>query len=277
VSRCDAAISGGAFGYHRHARTGTRTGKIQAIVDGCDRRIKFWFTSTCATQLILPYNLLRTSRAAAVLDAMGKSYAPRVAIVGGGVSGLVAGASLSAAGLDVSLFDTGENATGGRMSSRQVGPWEFDHSTQYFTVSPGSEFSRTVEEWEARGWVTRWPEGAVGVLSVADSQFSPLSDGLPRYIGVDGFTALCEGLAAQCTRVVRPQWVGAMSPAANTRWNLSKSVGGRPLGDPYDFVLIAHNGKCAARLAGTAKTSDGNSAASKVVTPQPLCTALSYH
>ncbi len=58
-----------------------------------------------------------------------------VAIVGGGISGLVAGARLASVGLDVALFDTGERACGGRLSSRTVeapggGRWEFDHSTQ---------------------------------------------------------------------------------------------------------------------------------------------------
>lgn len=171
---------------------------------------------------------------ASLIFAMGKPYVPRVAIVGGGVSGLVAGARLSAAGMEAVVFDTGEKAVGGRCSSRVVGAYDFDHSTQYFTATPGSEFAALVEDWERRGWVTRWPEGAVGVLSAGGAsgeapQFRPFTDGLPRYIGVDGFTGLCEGLAQQCTRVVRPQWVGGMSPAANSRWNLSKGAVGRPL------------------------------------------------
>eukprot|EP00951_Prasinocladus_malaysianus_P010678 scaffold78694_cov26-Prasinocladus_malaysianus.AAC.1 len=75
---------------------------------------------------------------------------PAVAIVGGGISGLVAGAQLTAAGLDVTVYDTGEHACGGRVSSREVsspttapqGGWEFDHSTQYFTATPGSRFEQ---------------------------------------------------------------------------------------------------------------------------------------
>lgn len=60
---------------------------------------------------------------------------PSVAIIGGGVSGLVAGAALTAVGINATVFDTGENACGGRLSTRVVGApgggkWEFDHSTQ---------------------------------------------------------------------------------------------------------------------------------------------------
>ena len=192
---------------------------------------------------------------------------PSVAIVGGGISGLVAGSRLSAAGLDVTVYDTGERACGGRASSRAVPApsrssfWEFDHSTQYFTATPGSEFAALVRDWEDQGLVTRWPEGAVGVLS--NGTFEPFHDGLERYIGVGGYQPLCESIAGDCTRVVRPQWVGEMKPQGNGRWQLAKGPGRKPLGT-YDFVVISHNGKCAARLAGTAKWSSGQKAAAKV-------------
>jgi 2-polyprenyl-6-methoxyphenol hydroxylase-like FAD-dependent oxidoreductase len=43
-------------------------------------------------------------------------YVPRVAIVGGGVSGLVLGRELAARGIHSTVFDTGEHACGGRDS-----------------------------------------------------------------------------------------------------------------------------------------------------------------
>ena len=52
--------------------------------------------------------------------------------------------------------------------------------------------------------------------------------------------------------------------AAPTRWDLASSPGarGERLG-AFDFVAVAHNGKCAARLASTATFPDGASAAPK--------------
>ena len=55
-----------------------------------------------------------------------------------------------------------------------------------------------------------------------------------------------------------------MKPAGQGRWQLASNPGGKKLGT-YDFVAISHNGKCAARLAGTAKWSNGGSAAEKVL------------
>ena len=65
---------------------------------------------------------------------------PTVAIIGGGVSGLVCGARLSQLGVSAAtVFDTGARGPGGRCSSRslqiQGGPHIFDHAVQYFTVS----------------------------------------------------------------------------------------------------------------------------------------------
>ena len=75
--------------------------------------------------------------------ASGRAGDKAVAIVGGGISGLVAASRLSSVGLDVSLFDTGERACGGRLSSRAIpaagtGLWEFDHSTQVTTAPPSA-------------------------------------------------------------------------------------------------------------------------------------------
>jgi len=47
-------------------------------------------------------------------------YVPRIAVVGGGVSGLVLGKELASRGLHATVFDTGEHACGGRASSREA-------------------------------------------------------------------------------------------------------------------------------------------------------------
>ena len=47
------------------------------------------------------------------------------------------------------------------------------------------------------------------------------------------------------------------------RWELASGPKGKRLGT-FDFVAVAHNGKCAARLAGTARRPDGSGAAEKL-------------
>ena len=96
-------------------------------------------------------------------------YVPKIAVVGGGVSGLVLAQELSSRGLHATVFDTGEHACGGRASTREVTDdrgrhFSFDHSTQYFTATPGSRFAAMAASWVDRGLITPWPRGRVGVL-----------------------------------------------------------------------------------------------------------------
>ena len=67
-------------------------------------------------------------------------YTPKVAVVGGGISGLVFAQELSSRGILATVFDTGEHACGGRMSTRDAfdpasgEAYSFDHSTQYLSL-----------------------------------------------------------------------------------------------------------------------------------------------
>jgi predicted NAD/FAD-dependent oxidoreductase len=212
-----------------------------------------------------------------------------VAVVGGGISGLVFARELASRGIRATVFDTGEKAVGGRASTRddvdalgRAVSW--DHSTQYFTATPGSRFEAMASEWLELGLVAAWPDDRVGVLDAASGTFAPFRDGATRYVGVGGLKALTSHLAdAERVDVVRPKWVGAMTPnlggggdhlndpstntgAAKVKWDLASSPGarGEKLGT-FDFVAVAHNGKCAARLASTATSASGASAAPKLL------------
>ena len=81
-----------------------------------------------------------------------------VAVVGGGISGLVFARELASRGIRATVFDTGEKAVGGRASTRddvdalgRAGSW--DHSTQYFPATPGSRFEAMASEWLELGLV----------------------------------------------------------------------------------------------------------------------------
>ena len=210
-----------------------------------------------------------------------------VAVVGGGISGLVFARELASRGIRATVFDTGEKAVGGRASTRddvdalgRAVSW--DHSTQYFTATPGSRFEAMASEWLELGLVAAWSDDRVGVLDAASGTFAPFRDGATRYVGVGGLKALTSHLAdAERVDVVRPKWVGAMTPnlggggdrpndpntntPTKVKWDLASSPGarGEKLGT-FDFVAVAHNGKCAARLASTATLESGASAAPKL-------------
>lgn len=88
-----------------------------------------------------------------------------VAVIGGGISGLVCATRLLQLGVNnTTVFDTGQHAAGGRCSSRTVNIngkiHVFDHSAQYFTVSD-PRFAKIVSYLHSKGAVKLW-NGAIG-------------------------------------------------------------------------------------------------------------------
>ena len=105
----------------------------------------------------------------------------RVAVVGAGLSGLVAARRL-ADEHEVIVLDKGRSV-GGRLATRRIGKAVLDHGAQFFTVR-GDEFRSQVEDWLARGLAHVWCHG-----------FSAAGDGYPRFVGSAGMNSLAKDLA----------------------------------------------------------------------------------
>ncbi|KAI3897840.1 hypothetical protein MKX03_012991 [Papaver bracteatum] len=173
---------------------------------------------------------------------------PVVAIIGGGMSGLICALNLEKRGIKSTVFDTGVHGLGGRMGTRIIDPQPlvFEHAAQFFTVSD-SRFAELVDGWLDKGLVRQW-DGTIGELEVG-GQFTPSTSSAPRYIGVKGMRPLADSILSETSKVnvVRPCWISKIE-AFNGRWYLSEN--GKPQGQ-FDAIVIAHNGKCANRLLGT--------------------------
>ena len=105
----------------------------------------------------------------------------RVAIVGAGLAGLMAGRTLAEAGHEVVLLDKGRSP-GGRLATRRIGAATLDHGAQFFTVR-SEAFAARVDRWEADGLVRVWCRGF------------EVEDGHPRYAVRGGMNALAKHLA----------------------------------------------------------------------------------
>ena len=84
---------------------------------------------------------------------------PKVAIIGGGISGLSCARRLQALGIISTVFDTGKKATGGRCSSRAMRvegkAYIADHSSQFFTAS-SERFKKDLEALRSDGSIFEW-------------------------------------------------------------------------------------------------------------------------
>lgn len=112
-----------------------------------------------------------------------------VAVIGAGLTGLVAARRLADRGFPVRLFDKGRGP-GGRASLRRAAPHAFDHGAQYFTARAPA-FRRIVADWVRRGVVARWA-GRIEVLGAS----APRDEEPPvRYVGTPHMNALAKDLA----------------------------------------------------------------------------------
>ncbi|XP_074331307.1 uncharacterized protein LOC141668354 isoform X1 [Apium graveolens] len=170
---------------------------------------------------------------------------PVVAIIGGGMSGLLCALFLEKRGVRSTVFDTGVHGLGGRMGTRIIDPHPliFDHAAQFFTASD-PVFAEIVRDWSLKGLVQEW-QGSIGELQLG-GQFTPLPSSPPKYVGVNGMRPLADSILSQTCMVdvVRPSWISKLEPF-NGMWHLSEN--GKPRGQ-FDAIVIAHNGKCANRL-----------------------------
>ncbi len=112
-----------------------------------------------------------------------------VAIVGAGMSGLMAARTLRDRGKSVVVIERGQSV-GGRLATRQVGRNGLaDHGAQFFTVR-GDALRRHVDEWLALDlvfvWGTGWSDG---------STKRTVGDGYPRYASRGGMNELAKHLA----------------------------------------------------------------------------------
>ena len=107
-----------------------------------------------------------------------------IAIVGAGISGLMAATYLAEKGKNSVIFDKGRGP-GGRMSTRRFGEFRLDHGAQFFTVRD-PRFEKYVQSWEKAGVAKIWCKG-----------FSGAGDGHPRFCGTEGMNYIPKWLAGQ--------------------------------------------------------------------------------
>jgi predicted NAD/FAD-dependent oxidoreductase len=177
-----------------------------------------------------------------------------VAVVGAGPSGLTCARAVSDHGSKVRVFDKARGP-GGRMSTRRIGDWQFDHGAQYFTVRD-PRFSGSVDGWLQDGIVAPW-NGRIAVLDRGSVTVKE-GDSTERFVAVPGMNAICRHLAVDVD-VVYGTRIDSLERQAN-RWRLVSSEGVE-IGSLDAVVVSAPAPQTAALLASIAPDLGGRAAA----------------
>lgn len=117
----------------------------------------------------------------------------RIAVVGGGFSGLVTARALSMH-CTVSVFEKARGA-GGRMSTRYAGDWVFDHGAQFFTAKTPA-FRRFLEPLIDAGVVKPWRARFVEIDGNGVASARVWDGDYPHYVACPNMNALGKHLAA---------------------------------------------------------------------------------
>ncbi|MFK7768433.1 MAG: FAD-dependent oxidoreductase [Mariniblastus sp.] len=120
-----------------------------------------------------------------------------VAIIGAGISGLIAARTLKDHGVSVTVFDK-SRGVGGRMATRRIEEGSFDHGAQYFTARD-PRFKRYVDSWIQQSVVGIWPtkcsNGDQKIVVLENGIIQSESKSQTRYVGVPTMNAICKHLA----------------------------------------------------------------------------------
>lgn len=144
-----------------------------------------------------------------------------VVIVGAGISGLQAAASLRARGAEVLVLEK-SRGLGGRAATRRWDNLPVDHGAQFFTArSP--EFVGQVEAWLGDGVCHEWTRGfhrfdGHGILE-------PAGESHPRYACREGMSALGKSLATKNSVAVERQAHVTGVEAIDGGWTLRGDQG----------------------------------------------------
>jgi renalase len=96
-----------------------------------------------------------------------------VAIVGSGMAGLACARALADAGLQALVLDKGRGV-GGRLATRRVASFQFDHGAQYVTAkTPG--FAQVLSEMKKAGVAAEWEIDGTGTRTVGTPGMSSLA------------------------------------------------------------------------------------------------------
>lgn len=170
---------------------------------------------------------------------------PRVAVIGAGVTGLVAARTLQDYAIPVTVFEK-SRGVGGRMATRHTETFgSFDHGAPCFSATD-PRFLRYLAAWEARGLVARWPAAPELCVRLAAGQAKPVEHWQESFVAVPQMNSICKHLSDGLTiqKQTRVQRVTRDGEAFRLWDENNEELGA------FDFVICTAPAEQSAELLG---------------------------
>ncbi|MEL6869919.1 MAG: FAD-dependent oxidoreductase [Pseudomonadota bacterium] len=185
-----------------------------------------------------------------------------IAVIGAGISGLSAAATLRHHNHDVTVFEK-SRGPGGRTATRRNADGFVDHGAQYFT-SRDPRLTRHLSSLQQDQIIEPWPQTVAG--ATPDSTQSAST----RWRGIGGMNALCKFLAREVT--IRSNERVVSLAREHGQWQLRSTMpGGETLSAAFDVVIVSAPAAQAAELLAPVHASFAQRAANVTYSP---CWAL---
>jgi len=170
------------------------------------------------------------------------STVTRVAIIGGGLSGLVV-ARLLRDHADVTVFEKSRSA-GGRMATRYAGEFEFDHGAQFFTAR-SERFQAFLQPLIDAGVVANWQARFAEYDGNRLATLRSWGDEYPHYVGMPRMNSIGKTLSADLNIVFETE----ITAVARSRdgWTLSDHAGEK--NGTFDWLVMTSPAAQTAALA----------------------------
>lgn len=156
----------------------------------------------------------------------------RVAVLGAGLTGLIAAHELGASGCRVTVFDKARSC-GGRMTTKAGPCGTLDIGAQYFTARSDA-FVQQVDQWLAAGIAARWQ---FTPCKLRDGALQASPDDTLRYAGMGGMgaitDALAQGLDLRCSH--RASDLQRTQDGWQIHWSRGTSGSGE---ERFDWLLL---------------------------------------
>ena len=153
----------------------------------------------------------------------------KIAIIGAGLSGLTAAINLDRTA-DITLFEKSRRP-GGRICTRYVESYNFDHGAQFFTAR-SAEFKEFLKPLIKSGVVDNWKARWIEVKDNRIISRQQWSDDLPRYVGVPSMSVIGKYLSKNLNIKLNTEVSIQKSPKG---WNVIDCDG--EVFDHYDWVI----------------------------------------